>query len=237
MANQTVYQLVRQSLLDLSVIDRDDTVDPTQLSDGLFALNSLLNRWSTERFGIYTITQEEFSLVASDGEYSIGAAGDFNTVRPVKILTAWIRSGTTDYPVEIIARENYARRVDKTTERSIPDKLYYEPTYPLGTIRLLGVPASTYTLHIESWKPLAQYTAGAEEIALPPEYQDAIRWSLAIDLAPSFSVEPSRVIVARADEGVKAMKIIHSTPVPRAYTDPIGTRNKGRFDIYGGFYR
>jgi hypothetical protein len=233
MANQTVQQLIRQSLIDIGVQDRTETLDPTDLADGIFVLNSLLNRWSSERYGIYEIILEDFTLTADDEEYTIGPTGDLVTVRPTKILTSWVTSNNIDFRVEIISREEYARRADKRNPKGVPYQLYYEPNYPDGTIKIFLVPATNYTLHLESWKPLAQFTSGSDEVAMPPEYQDAIRWNLAVDLAPGYSVEPSQIVVARADEGLRIMKKLHAQPVPSAQTDMLGKENNGDYEISG----
>jgi hypothetical protein len=68
-------------------------------------LNAMVESWSLDRRMCYSVKQENFSLTASTGTYTIGVGGTFNTARPTKILNAFIRdsanadSGVTSFPM------------------------------------------------------------------------------------------------------------------------------------------
>jgi hypothetical protein len=211
----------------------DDEPSTDNVQTGFLALNAMLNEWSTRRYGIYTVTHEEFTLTIDDGEYSIGSGGDFDTPRPIKILDAFIRDAdTTDYDIEIIDREWYNDRPRKTTA-GIPFYLYYEPSFPLGKVFIYFVPDKAYTLVIDSQKALAQYTNTANSLNLPPEYETALKFNFAIDWANELGVDPSNLVVTRAAETLRNLKALHSVPIPKVDTRPFDNSRNVLRNIYG----
>ena len=184
----TVRQLLDAAYRAL-VGEDDATVD--LLSNGLEALNALLNEWSTHRWGVYKVTEEALTLTASVGEYAIGSGATLDTARPIRILPgSFIRISSTDYPLKIVAREEYNRLAYKTTE-GVPWLLYYEPTFANGTLKLYPEPAGAYTLYLNSIKALSAYTALTNSLGLPPEYDTALKWNTAVEWAPELSIIPS----------------------------------------------
>src|SRR3990167_1036896 len=58
----------------------------------LSRINSMLDSWSNERLMIHTVSVTSFGLTASQGSYTIGNGGDFNMIRPTRIVDpCWIR--------------------------------------------------------------------------------------------------------------------------------------------------
>jgi hypothetical protein len=216
------------------LLGSDATLDATAYNKGLRILNSLINEWSTRRYGIYTVTREALPLVAGTGVYSMGPSGDFDTPRPIRVMDWFVRdSDGNDYTnTEIVDRGWSNGRGVKGTE-AIPYELYYEPSYPLGSLSLYPVPDKAYTLHLDSQKALSQYTALTNVLNLPPEYETALKFNLAIDWANALSVEPSQVVVSRAGQTLSQLKVLHSAPVPKVSSAPFDNRKNVLPNIYG----
>lgn len=226
----TVLQLMKASY---RLLMGDDEPSTDNLNNGFLALNALLNEWSTRRYGIYKVSKESFSLVKGTAEYSIGPGETFNTTRPIRILDSFIRgSDGTDYEMEEIDRKWYNNKSRKTTE-GIPYELYYEPTFPNGTISIYYAPDEAYTLYMDSEKALAQYTALTNDLSLPPEYETALKFNFAIDWANELGVEPSQVVVARAQITLDNLKALHAIPIPMVRSNPINNNRGGLNNIYG----
>jgi len=208
--------------------------DTDQINIGMQVLNSMLNEWSTRRSGIYTVTKETHTLTIGVGEYSIGPTGDIVTSRPIRMLDAYIDNNDSDYKVAIIDREWWNRRAFKELT-AIPSELYYEPTFPDGTIRLYPEPSGTYILNIDTAKPLAQYTSITDDLNLPPEYENSLKFNVAIDWANELGVDPSNVVAARAAETYKNLRSLHGQPVKRIHTNIFGGQARD-YDITGDIY-
>jgi hypothetical protein len=190
--------IIRRSLRLIGAIAGGETPSSTEQADALDALNAMLDSWRTESLSVYALRDETLTLTGA-ASYTIGTGGALNTTRPVRIESAYERYSDTDYPVKIAsAAAWYALAVKTTTSSNVSEWLYYEPSYPLGTLYLYPKP-TTGVLHLVTWVPLTAFAA-ADSVALPPGYQDAITYHLAIRLAPEYGrpVPPELAALARA---------------------------------------
>jgi hypothetical protein len=58
--------------------------------------------------------------------------------------------------------------------------------------------------------PMPIYTSIYDDVDLPPEYEGAIRWNLAMMLCSSFGLQPSATLVMYAKQTKRALKIINT---------------------------
>jgi hypothetical protein len=207
-----VNRLLRSAIKALGVIDMQDGPEAVEYEDALESCNMMLNLWAVERRVVFQVVSESFALTINDAQYSIGPASDFITVRPSSITGAYCRtSDGTDFPIKIIDRDKFNRIAVKSLS-SIPTELYYYPTFPAGTIRLDYAPSVALTLFIDSLKPLTALALDSD-LNLPPEYEEAIKWNLALRLAPDYRTTPSQVVVEMARRSFNALP---TQPVPVA---------------------
>ena len=192
-----VKQLINSALRKLGVIGAKEEADAREISDALNQLNRMLNNWSVQPNNIYKIVKEDFTLTSGTSEYTFGAGGTFNSARPTKIIRCTYASGGVDHKIVETTAENYADIGLKTLE-SLPEMFWYNPEYPLGRMTFYPVPDDAYTITVYSKKPLAQYTNSANDVNLPPEYESAIEFNLAIELSAEYTSDPPAVVVARA---------------------------------------
>lgn len=210
-----VTRLLRTAIKAASSVDISDTIDPAEYEDALESVNMMLALWATKGLVVYHVVTEQLALVAGQESYTIGTGGNFNTTRPNRLIGGFIRdSNNTDSPIEIVSRDRYNSLSNKETE-GIPRYLYYYPAYPLGTIYVYFSPLENYTLSLDSLKPLTALTLDTT-LALPPEYEEAIKWNLAVRLAPDYKTTPRADVVALAEESYKALSV---QPVPEAVCD------------------
>lgn len=208
-----VSRIIRSSLKAIGVIDPFNSVDSTYALDGLESLNMMLKTWGTRGIIVHHVVSENFPFVQGQSSYTIGTAGNFNTVRPNRVVGGYIRdTNGNDTPLKIIDRDKYNAYTAKTVEGG-PETVYYQPTYPLGTLYFLYTPNQAYTLHLDSLKPLAAITDINADLNLPPEYEEAIKWNLALRLAPDYSVPVRPDVVSLAEDTYKSLSI---QPVPEA---------------------
>lgn len=215
----TAREIIRRSLRLCEAIGGGDTVDGDAKETNAFGyLNDLLTYWGAEKLLVPYLTTETFSLVVGTNTYTIGASGNFNTVRPNKIINAFIRdSSNNDYVLNIISLEEYDDYVLKTT-RTRPDSLLYLPENPLGKIKLYPTPSAVESLIIDSWKPLAQIALVTDSIVLPPEYLRAITYNLAVEIAPEYGVVKNELI-RQAETAKKAIKSLNMQTIPLSNFD------------------
>lgn len=217
------------------LVTRDRNPTSEEYADMLEALNLMLQEWATGHLGLHQVTRENFTISSGTAEYTIGSGQTFDTSLPIKIHRAFVRQSNVDYPVEIYSAADYARQTLKSTVQTRPWKLYFERGASSGTILLYPVPDQNYSLHLYSYKPLATYTSVSDDLGLPPEYEPAIKYNLAIDIAPEFGANLDQSIVARATQNIRSLKRLHSQPVPKTSTGIFGVRGQ-KYDINGDTY-
>lgn len=208
-----VSELIGYALQELGVLEAGGTAGTNDLNLGFSKLNDVLATLSTSGVTIFYSVLENFPLVSGTGSYTIGSGGTFNTPRPVEIEEAFIRdSGGIDHPVAIRPFSEYMRISDKDCAGR-PIRLYYNPTYPYGTIYLYYTPDTVENLYIKSKKPLPAFTATSSTISLPLEYVPVLHHLLVQSLAPFFgkTLTPLQLLNAKIALGGLISKNIAAT--------------------------
>jgi len=205
-----------------------------EIVDGISALNMMLSQWQAIPSLKNAITRENFNITNGTASYTVGSGATVDTTWPGRIKAAFLRDDdNVDTPLAVFSAEEYAYTGQKS-ETQKPAALYYERTYPNGTFFFWPTPDDTYAVHIWSHKIFTTYSATTDSLALPPEYEPAIIFNLAIEMAPEYKKEPSGVVVARAQSTLRSLKNMNSHPVPQANTNVVcrgGTSSKGDFNI------
>lgn len=223
--------IIKGALRLIGVLAEGETPEAEDASISLSALNGMLDSWNIEPLLIYQLQVEAFALSPGVGSYSIGAGQVFDTARPVSIENAFIRDGSgTDTP---LVRFEFDRWDDVPNKSAVgqPEALTYEPGFPYGQIKLWPAPSSADTLHIRTMKPLNSALTLATTLVLPPGYERAIRFNLAVELAPEFGREAPATVQSVAIDSLRKIKAANSR-VPQMKVDSslIG----GRFNILSG---
>jgi hypothetical protein len=227
----SALDLITRALKERKVLGTSETLTNDEAQDGLTSLNAMLKTWSLKRLMVYQILQENFALTAGDGEYTIGAGGNFNTTRPGKLSTgSFVREGSVDYELTMIDFAEYSKIPIKGTGGT-PQVISYDAQYPLARILLYPLPGSGQTLYLNSLKALQQFTALTTDLAMPPEYEEAIVFNLAMRLA-SYGGEMTPEARAVASESLSALK---TTNQPTRYmSTDIGYMGRPNYDIAAG---
>jgi hypothetical protein len=213
----TGLDLITSSLKLIGVLASGESLSASDAADGLTTLTQLLASWSTESLIIPARVREVFPLVSGKATYTMGAGGDFNTTRPQRIEQALIQigSGTSviEFPMRILNQDQYADICTKGMAGSIPHGLYEDQAFPLDNLNIYPVPAdSANSLVLYSWKPLASLLTLTDAITLPPGYDRALRFNLAIDLAPEYGKTASENVIAVATEAKATLKRQNTRP-------------------------
>lgn len=197
----------------------------SDLAEALDCLNSLLDAWNTERLLVYSVARRVFPLTPGKNPYTIGASGDFDTPRPVKIERAGLVMADTvpalEIPFgEILDHDEWARLPVKDLAGTLPARLYYDTAYPLGRVYLHPVPTVANSLALYLWQTFSQAASLADPVDFPPGYRAALEYNLALELAarhPRATLSP--YVALRAGDAKAAVKRINA-PAPVAPVDP-----------------
>ena len=199
----TLYNILYSALRVIGVIYEGEMASAAQIQTAQEAMNLMLDELSD--IILFATTSEDLILKSGQGVYTIGLGGaDFNTGRPTKVLDqCYIRDvsagNNVDYSLKVIGESEY-NGIDIKDTQSIPETVWYDPQYPLGTLTFYYVPDRAYLFHLVSEKPFAEITALNMLINLPPVYKSFLKWNTAYALGadyPGQTGQPNFAMVAR----------------------------------------
>jgi hypothetical protein len=230
----TVLKIINGALRALQVKSSDVTLTSDELNDAMEALNMMLDGWSNESLMMYHMLSESFTLVPGQSAYTIGIGGDFNTERPISIESATIKVNGVDWPVATMAYDDWSAIRLKTLTTSFVEYLYLDNTYPLGTVNLYPVPSNAYSLTLYSRKPFTQFTSLTDPLDLPPGYARALKFGLAIEIAPEFQTTAGDDVKKLYMAAKAALKRTNKRPITSQIDPALLATNQKRFNIYKG---
>lgn len=207
----TAGDLISLSLREAGVIGQGQTAGAQDFSDSLRILNGMLSQWQRRRWIVYHLV-ETTCLGNGALSYSVGPGGDFNIQRADTIEAAFFRqivssdANNVDYPLTPIrAREDY-NQISLKSLASFPQVFFFDSGYPLGQLYVWPLPDSSYELHITTKQVLPQFTSLTDEIELPPEYEEALHYNLAVRLKPLYGLPPDVSITQLAKIALNTIK-------------------------------
>lgn len=197
--SETALTLIKSALRVAGAIGVGMTPTADEAADGLEAMKFMLRNWSAQNIRLYYTKQETLTMTGA-ASYTIGSGGNLDTVRPASIRGAW----TSDGPVTIIDEDRY-RQVRHLSLSGLPvEYLWYSSEYPLG--KAYPWPLASGSLYLDSLKPLTDPVAITTDVEFPPEYDDAIKWNLAVRLGPEYGREASPTVQGLAAATLHALE-------------------------------
>jgi hypothetical protein len=191
----------------IGVIATGETPTADEMNDGLSSLSDLLENLSTQNLAVYGSAVEVFPTVAAQATYTIGPAGNWNTVRPVRIAgDAICTFNGVDFPVMQIGQGEYDAIGLKTQQQPIVEKLFYLNDNPLGKITLWPVPSGIVNISVNTDRVLTNVTDVNTAMVFPPGYLLMMRYMLAILMAPDYGVQITPEISSVASSSLAAIK-------------------------------
>ena len=234
---RTVRELIEGALRKIGVLAMGETLDTVEAKTALEVLQDIIAAKSGSLF-VPIVSQEAITLVIAQGSYTIGEDGspDLETQRPEKIIDVWVRdSGNYDHPVDIIDEWNY-NAIPSKTMPGRPDRVWYNPTAPNGTLYAYPVPDAAESLYISSIKSLTEPTALTEDLLndvyIPRRYHSPLQWMLALELCPEYGKSADAVVIAKAAQGERDLESLNVARSIKAAVIEIGTSG-GRGNLRG----
>ena len=154
------------------------------MADSFQVLNDMLGLWSRRRWLVYHLVDKALPMTGA-ASFQIGPGGDVDMVRPDKIETAYVRvlngsNKPVDVPLDVIQAEEDWARITVKGQMGFPQAVFLDSGFPSGTLYVWPIaPAGAYEVHIVLKADLVQFAAITDQVSLPPEYMEAIRYNLA----------------------------------------------------------
>jgi hypothetical protein len=200
---------------------------------GLQLLSNLMAEWQRKRWLVWTLVDSSITSTGATS-YTVGPTGDFAIARPDKLEAAYARLLPTgpglsvDYPLALIlAREDFSKLTLKTLT-TFPSSVFYDSSFPTGLLYFWPVPPSgQFELHIVTKQGLPAYTTLTDDLALPPEYMSAALYSLAVELAMNYGLDPRPSIVMKMRAALQVVRTANIQPATLNMPSGVSGRYRG----------
>lgn len=201
----TANEIILSAFELIRVSDSESLQVPTtaQYNRAIQALNFMLTAWQADGLQLWARKTTSFALTDGTINYEIGSGATINVNRPLKIYNAWRHESTnnTDTPIQIVSEKEYNEYNNKQQEGT-PIALYYNPRYESNSVQegatakgLISIyqpvdatGASLYSIYINYQRPFNDFTATTDTLDFPQEWNEAIKYGLAVRLAPIYGV-------------------------------------------------
>lgn len=209
----TVFEILQQALQTIGAVSFGESLEPEVTQSSMLHLNSLLRKWSNNYMNyltydqIYTTSANKAVVTmgsAANGEFPAPSYGDI-LERPASIDQVDVIMGTLTFPVPIKSYSEYTKLPIKNVI-SIPQACYYREGMPFNELWFFPVIPSSYAVRVVGKAYLPQYTNISELVVMPPEYIEALIYSLAQKLAPMFGQNASDGLYRMSNSAMKHIK-------------------------------
>lgn len=186
MPTSTVFDLVTATLRKIGVHPAGEVMGADEAQDALDELNRMLETWGAQRRLVYRRVAATKQVTPGVPTLTVGPGGDIDITRPLAIREAYFRIGTIDYPIEIFYADQYANIGLKSLQTFWPTVLYYDPSFPFGTITFYPIPSTAGEFHVQVDMQFAPFAAITDTLSFPPSYADGLVYALGKRLAPEY---------------------------------------------------
>ena len=193
---KTVRDLLMKAFRTARILGVGERLEHGEAVDAFDLLNGLIEQANLDKlFALYQ-TDVTVPIQANVTTYTIGPSTvspppTITATRPVEILAAMARRNGVDFPVFVThQRAEYdAIRVKGVTIAGWPQVIYYEASYPAGTLYTYPVISDgNTTLYLTVSSPVALFEGLDEEVDLPPLYATWLQYALAKRLCPEYGM-------------------------------------------------
>jgi hypothetical protein len=213
---QTTGDLITFVLRSSGLNGIGQTPSAEDANTGLEFLRTTIALWQRKRWLVWN--EQELSKVSTGANYySIGPGQDFDSPRPDRIHAAWCRlkpfggPNAVDLPLAIIESHEDWSGVTIKDLKSLPAAVFYDSSWPIGRVYFWPVPpGGDYEMHLVVKATLPTYTMLTDALDLPPEYLEALIWTLCVKMQMSYGLPANPGHVAAMKVAVDTIKMANS---------------------------
>lgn len=206
----TAVTIIEDARRLLGVHAEEEPLQAHEQVTGLRWLTRMLKTWEADPdLGTWLLTEGTLALVASTASYLFGAGGAFTTVPFEMTDSIRIYRGGSNVPMTRMTRQDYYA-LPNPDNTGFPTQWFYDRQRDSGTLYVWPSPDTTAgTLKFTYRRRIMDLDAGTDNFDLPPEWEDAIAYNLAMRLIPVYGrggTPEAQQVIAMAQSTLAALK-------------------------------
>jgi len=215
----TAGRLIYDAYRALGVLRPGQLTSPEGHEDAFGLLNDMVDSWNTESLMIPSLQRSVYPLTAGVGSYTLGPGGSLSGDRPQRVMSAALVAcdcgcGCADGNCrQLVLRSGWL-------DCGCNCGIHIDRAFPNANVRINPAPSDGQSLALQSWQTLSGFADLDSQYGFPPGYALALRWGLALQLAPAALIMMKipqnllQVIEQRAIDAKAAVKSFNSSPIP-----------------------
>lgn len=246
--------IINSSLRLINVLASGEIPSGSESRDALLILNQMVDSWNAQRLMIFTVTRviqdinnNLFNLTPGQQQYTVGltspvnGTSNFNIPRPPRIERMGIvqlnnPAQPLELPLEMLTEAGWQAIPVKAIQSTLPQKVWIDYQFPFLVLNFWCIPSVTVQTTFYLWQALSYFAdLGTTQYQFPPAYLKALRYNLAVDLAPEFGVQQVPPLVVATAAMTKAeVKSINAPMIDLRVDSALVGSGKGIFNWLTG---
>lgn len=188
----TARDIITGALRLIGVASEAETPSAYQITTGLEALNELVDQWNAEQNTVFYQKTVSAIVPAGSQSFTIGPGGLIDVPsRPAVIIaaSAQTQNDSSSYNLSVISGTDWIQINDKTSSSTRPSCIYLDGSWPIATVKLFPVPTESVQIEILCNHTIDPGMTLDTSITFPPAFAQALRFNLALVLAPEYGRE------------------------------------------------
>lgn len=212
----TGNQLIAASMRLIGALPSGEVPTADEAQDCLSAMKAMLQSWDTDRLMVFDVARlGPYNWTIGSATITFGTGGQINFPRPVKI-SRWgvIQLQNPAQPLELplddLTDDQWAAIPVKNIQSTVFTKIWDDGGFPLRTLNVWPVPTTQVQLVPYAWSKLSSFDDLTTDVEFPEGYDAAIKYNLAIDIAPEFGATITPEVALRAVEYKAAIQSLNA---------------------------
>lgn len=239
----TVLQIITDALIEIGALAPGEQPGADEAQWAFRKFNYLVDSWQAFSGYVYSYAFLVYNVNPAISPVLIGPSNVANlstngAPRPVRIESAALilnpgGSGQVDLILNIRDKDWWARNQVKSIQTNVPTDLYYDPTFPDGSLYFWPVLNVAGQLRLQTWQMVSQFQAITDPIGgpggpgtMPEGYRNALMLTLAETLLPGAKRDENPVLIASAQKA-RALIFGNNAKSPRMTTQDWGMPRAG----------
>lgn len=205
---------INDALIELGVINPIDEASPQESEHALRTLNRIISLYNQQ--GLLIPYTEEITIAEPSGGWTrkiiIGHGQTIDISPPIKIEGAFFRTDDIDYSMEYATLDRIESPSYKQNQ-GYPSYYFYQKDNSNNMEIIFNyIPVSGLELHLLAKMPYTGTSANGYEYVTTDDidweygFEKMLMTRLALELAPSYGIQPSQVLLLKAQEAENVVK-------------------------------